>query len=424
MNITLGTNFNSVPVGIPLNDFSRHAVIFGSSGSGKTGQLISIVEQILENNVPCLLLDLKGDLVNIIQSSFKDQLHTVLLTPGSNHGNTVDIFAKITDEKQSDSVIQCLLTMLDVDATPASPYKAFLSTLIRNKFLNEDIELEELLNEILEPSIKHLGMVDLDTAISPKQRKELALKLNNIIANPSFDLWRKGLTLDFDALFKCSEDKTPLVICSVAHIVDDAERLAALSSVLNEYLFWTLRQSGSKVLRSMLVVDECHGLMPPYPKNPVTKTPLLSLLKQARAFGNGVLLATQNPKDIDYKGLSNCGLWITGKLQTKNDRERVIEGMLSVSTYDKPTLHKKMGALQKREFMVAFNETIHIVRSIDTVSPLNGPLSMQDLLTIRGLGYYEVIECDDKKSMMGGLLQKYRRTGVMDYLKQYLRLEG
>jgi DNA helicase HerA-like ATPase len=423
MEITLGTNHNKIPVGIPLDDLSKHTVIFGASGSGKTGELISIVEQVLEQDIPCLVIDIKGDLTNLLQAPFRDNLHTTLLTPGSNHGNTVDMFAKITDEKLSDSVIQCLLTMVDVDSSPASPYKAFLSTIIRNKFLNEDIELEELLNEILDPSIKILGMVDLNTAISPKMRKELALKLNNIIANPAFDLWRKGLTLDFDLLFKAPEDKTPLVICSVAHILEDGERSAALSSVLNEYLHWTLKQSGSKVLRSMIVVDECHGLMPPYPKNPVTKGPILSLLKQARAFGHGVILATQNPKDIDYKGLSNCNLWITGKLQTKNDRDRVIEGMLSVSTYDKATMHKKMGALQKREFMVAFNENMHIVRSLDTTTPLNGPLSTQDLLTIRKLGYYEVIECGDKRSMMADLLKKYRRTGLVGYLKQYVGME-
>lgn len=195
--------------------------------------------------------------------------------------------------------------------------------------------------------------------------------------------------------------------------------------MLNEYLHWTLQQSGSQELRSMVVIDECHGIMPPDPRVVATKRPLLSLLKMGRAFGVGVLLASQNPKDVDYKGLSNCATWITGKLVTKNDRDRVIEGLISFSKYDKPTLHKQIGGLQRREFMLAFDETLHIAHSPEIVTPFVGPLSTYDLLTIRDkLGYYQVIECGDKKGMLSNMLESYRKTGLIKHLKEYLRIKG
>lgn len=411
---------------MPLKALTTHVSLFGTSGSGKTGFLLNIVEQVLQNKVPVCLCDIKGDLINIIQSELRDKLDITVITPGSNTGNTINIFGRITEPNQSDSIIKCLLTMIGIDSSKTtSPYHSYLATLIREQFLNQDIELEELLDAVMHPKIKNLGMFDINEIFPAKARKELAFKLNNIIANPSYSLWRNGITLDFNELFKSKEGKTPLVIISVSHIIDESERIAALAAVFTEYLHWTMSLSGSPELRSLLVVDESHGLMPPYPKNPVTKGPLLSLLKQARAFGNGVLLATQNPKDLDYKGLSNCGLWVSGKLQTKNDRERVLEGFLAVSSYDKRTLDNKLGSLQKREFLVAHNENMSILRSNNVKTPLQGPLSVHDLLVLRDkLGYYTIKEYQDKRTIMADLMNKYRRTGLIGFLKQYINVEG
>src|SRR6187401_501192 len=105
-----------------------------------------------------------------------------------------------------------------------------------------------------------------------------------------------------------------------------------VSLLLNQTLPWMRTQSGTSSLRAILYMDEIFGYFPPV-ANPPSKQPLLTLLKQGRAFGLGVVLATQNPVDLDYKGLANCGSWFIGRLQTERDKLRVIEGLLS-STAD------------------------------------------------------------------------------------------
>jgi hypothetical protein len=183
-----------------------------------------------------------------------------------------------------------------------------------------------LLEDVITPPFDRIGSLDVDTFMPPADRRALAASLNTLLASPSFASWREGESLDIDAWLAPQGGQTPATVLSVAHL-DDDERALVLGVVLEEVLSWVRSQRGSSHLRALVVFDEVYGFLPPHPKNPPTKRPLVALMKQARAFGVGVVLATQNPMDLDYRALSNAGFWCIGRLQTDADRERVVESL-------------------------------------------------------------------------------------------------
>ncbi len=190
-----------------------------------------------------------------------------------------------------------------------------------------DAPLGDIVRDVEEPPIAEIGVQEIDAFMSPRERNELASALNGILAAPAFASWRTGATLDVGAWMARGKDgKTPLTIVSVAHL-DDQQRELVLSIILEEFAVWMRTQPGTDGLRGLLVFDEVYGFLPPHPANPATKRPIVSLMKQARAFGVGVLLATQNPMDIDYRALSNAGVWCIGRLQTDADRHRVLDAL-------------------------------------------------------------------------------------------------
>ena len=178
--------------------------------------------------------------------------------------------------------------------------------------------------------IETVGALELNEFLPKSERKALAAALNTLLASPSFASWREGATLDIAQWMEPREGRTQGVIVSVAHL-DDDERALVLGVILEEVLSWVRTLPGSQRLRALIVFDEVYGFMPPHPQNPPTKRPLVALMKQARAFGVGVLVATQNPMDLDYRALGNAGLWLVGRLQTDADRARVVDGMSDLS---------------------------------------------------------------------------------------------
>ena len=187
-------------------------------------------------------------------------------------------------------------------------------------------DLPLLLADLAAPPIERIGALQLDAFISKKDRAALAAGLNTLLASPTFANWREGVTLDIGEWLTPKDGRTPAVIVSVAHL-DDDERALVLGVLLEEVLSWVRSLSGTQRLRAIIAFDEVYGFLPPHPANPPTKPPLVALLRQARAFGVGVLVATQNPMDLDYRALSNAGLWCIGRLQTDADRARIMDGL-------------------------------------------------------------------------------------------------
>jgi hypothetical protein len=344
-----------------------HGIIVGMTGSGKTGMALVALEELVRAGVPVIAIDPKGDLGNLALlfteaddfgrwadgedgaalaerwrgglqrwglgsddvAALRDKLDLTLFTPGSESGVPVDVLASLS--RPSDAVladdearralvsdtISGLLGLVGKRANPVrDPAHIVLSTILDNAWTaGADLDLEQLVMQLVDPPFEKVGVFPLDTFFPPDDRMALAMQLNGVLASPSFASWTRGAPLDLDAML-ARGDKTKVSIFSIAHLSDD-ERQFFLALLLGRLLAWTRGQPGTESLRAVLFFDEVAGWLPPHPKDPPSKRPLLLLMKQARAMGLGVLLATQNPVDMDYKAVSNAGLWCIGRLRTK-----------------------------------------------------------------------------------------------------------
>jgi hypothetical protein len=376
---------------LPAHHLVTHGVVVGMTGSGKTGLVTVLIEEALRSEVPVLVIDVKGDLTNLllsfpsfdpalmlpwvstIKSPTDERSHEQLaaqlaqqraeglagwgigepeltsyarsttvrvMTPGSTAGEQLHVLSSLerssarwaSDPESArgalSAAVSLLLRLLGRDSDPArSKDHVLLSVLAEARLKRgEPADLPALLADLAEPPITHLGALELDAFLSKADRRALAAALNTLLASPTFASWREGATLDVGSWLQHREGRTPAVVVSVAHL-DDDERALVLGVLLEEVLSWVRSLPGTQSLRALVVFDEVFGFLPPHPANPPTKRPLVALMKQARAFGVGVVVATQNPMDLDYRALSNAGLWCVGRLQTDADRARVIDGL-------------------------------------------------------------------------------------------------
>ena len=229
--------------------------------------------------------------------------------------------------------------------------------------------------------------MDLDSFFPAKDRFGLAMALNNLVASPGFEAWLEGEPLDLDRLLHTSQGKPRISIFSIAHL-SDTERMFFVSLLLNQTLAWVRAQSGTTSLRAVLYMDEIFGYFPPV-ANPPSKRPLLTLLKQARAYGLGVVLATQNPVDLDYKGLANTGTWFIGRLQTERDKARLLDGLQSASSesgarFDRAQMERTLSTLGSRVFLMnnVHENAPEVFESRWTMSYLRGPLTRSQIQTL------------------------------------------
>lgn len=245
----------------------------------------------------------------------------------------------------------------------------------------EVVDLPWLVQQVQKPGIDRVGILDVDTFYPARDRQELALRLNGVLAAPGFDVWLAGEPMDVGRLLYTPEGTPRVAIVSIAHL-GDAERMLVVSLLLNEVLAWTRGQSGTASLRALVYMDEIAGYLPPV-ANPPSKAPLLTLLKQARAFGVGIMLSTQNPVDLDYKGLANAGTWFLGKLQTERDKARVLDGLEGAAAggVDRAALDGLLSALRSRVFLL---HNVHerepiVFQTRWTLSYLRGPMTKDDI---------------------------------------------
>jgi hypothetical protein len=241
-----------------------------------------------------------------------------------------------------------------------------------------------LIQQIQSPPVSKIGVIDLESFYPAKDRFALALTLNNLLAAPGFSTWFEGETLDIDSILYTPKGKPKISIFSIAHL-SDAERMFFVSLLLNQVLGWMRTQSGTTSLRAILYMDEIFGFFRPV-ANPPSKTPLLTMLKQARAFGVGVVLATQNPVDLDYKGLSNTGTWFIGRLQTERDKNRVLEGLEGVAasnnmTWNRQSMEQTLAGLSSRVFLMnnVHDDAPVIFNTRWAMSYLRGPLTRNQI---------------------------------------------
>ncbi|MCU0277705.1 MAG: DUF853 family protein [Candidatus Nanopelagicales bacterium] len=392
-------------VSVKTDDLVTHGVIVGMTGSGKTGLGIGLIEECLNAGVPCLIVDPKGDLTNLAlvfpglsgpefepwvdpaqakeagtpafaeqqaaawkqglapwgiaepqMAEFKAKFDVAIFTPGSNAGTPLNVLGSLkapqTDDQEvvTDEIegyVTSLLSVVGISADPLSSREhILLSNLIASAWAaGEDIDLPTLLARVNQPPMRKLGVFDLDEFFPPKERLAFAMRLNAVLAAPTFANWITGQPIDIEAMLRTPEGKPRAAIVTTAHLSDE-DRQSATSLVLSKFVTWMRRQSGTTDLRALLYMDEVAGYLPPT-ANPPTKKPIMLLMKQARAFGIGVVLSTQNPVDVDYKAISNAGTWMIGRLTTENDKARLLEGMPSSTG-----LSDAISGLGKRQFLI------------------------------------------------------------------------
>jgi len=403
------------PILYDSKDLVTHAVCVGMTGSGKTGLAIDVIEEAAIDGIPVLAIDPKGDLANLLLSpgpQEADAWHQGLAdwdqdesrgarmraaadfrvyTPGSRAGIPLSILKSLspppgTDPEatalRSSAIAASLLTLAGFDnPSPHGREQVFLSTLLGEAWrVGASLDLPTLVQQIQRPPMTSVGVLDLETFYPARDRQDLALRLNSVLAAPGFDVWLAGEALDVASLLHAPDGRPRVSIVSIAHL-GDAERMMVVSLLLNAVLEWTRQQTGTSSLRALVYMDEVFGYFPPT-ANPPSKAPLLTLLKQARAFGVGVMLSTQNPVDLDYKGLSNTGTWFIGKLQTERDKARVLDGLEgAASGLDRQELDRTLSALPGRVFLMhnVHEQAPVVFQTRWTLSYLRGPMGLEEI---------------------------------------------
>jgi DNA helicase HerA-like ATPase len=337
--------------------------------------------------------------------SFAEDVHVRVITPGADAGELLHVLSALErrssrwdDDRDGaraalSAAVSLVLRLLGRDPDPAKSREHVLLSLLAERRLlaGQTADIAALLQDVLEPPISTVGALDVDAYLSKKARKELAAALNTLLASPSFASWRQGETLDVGAWMRPVEGvgraKTPVTVLSVAHL-DDDERALVLGLVLEEVLSWVRGLRGSQRLRALVVFDEVYGFLPPHPANPPTKRPLVALMKQARAFGVGVVVATQNPMDLDYRSLSNAGLWCLGRLQTDADRARVLDGLINEAHVGASAeeLDRVLKNLRPRWFVTRNAHTAEMVLMQPrwAMTFMRGPMTRAEIRTARG----------------------------------------
>lgn len=439
---------SEVPVLYDSRDLVTHAVCVGMTGSGKTGLCLALLEEAALDGIPAIIVDPKGDLGNLLLTfpelrgedfqpwvnpeeaqrksldpaayaeeqaktwrqglaawgqkperirTLREKVEMVIYTPGSSSGIPVNVLASFEPPASDDIEARAeraqtrassLLGLLKLDTDPLKSREyILLSAIISHEWEHgRALDLATLIGRIQNPPFSKLGVLDLETFYPAKDRFAFIMAINNLLAAPSFAIWRQGDPLDVAKFLYTSEGKPRLAIFSIAHLGDE-ERMFFISLLLNEVVSWTRAQSGTTSLRAIVYMDEIFGYLPPT-ANPPSKLPLLTLLKQARAFGVGVVLATQNPVDLDYKALSNAGTWFIGRLQTERDRGRMLDGLqgaaIEQTGFDRGEIEAILAALGNRIFLMnnVHDDVPILFETRWVMSYLRGPLTRNQIKTL------------------------------------------
>ncbi len=439
------------PLLYDARDLVTHAVCLGMTGSGKTGLCIGLLEEAAIDGVPALAIDPKGDLCDLLLTfpnlapgdfqpwvqeedarrkgitvealaaaeaekwrkglaawgqdgeriaRLRQAANFRIFTPGSSAGEPLSILstfaappAEIADDEEllGDRVQSTATSLLGLVGIGGDPLKSrehiLIATLLERAWREgRSYDLATLIADVQKPPVDRVGVLPVDGFFPPQDRFALAMSINALLAAPGFDLWLQGTPLEVDRLLYAEDGRPQIAVLSIAHL-SDAERMFFVALLLNQVLAWMRSRSGSTSLRALVYMDEIFGYLPPT-ANPPSKKPMLTLLKQARAFGLGVVLATQNPVDLDYKALSNIGTWFLGRLQTERDLARVLDGLEGVggAGFDRPRVSRLLAGLSARRFLLhnVHDDAPTLFESRWALSYLAGPLTREQIRTLRG----------------------------------------
>ncbi|MCB2216179.1 ATP-binding protein [Desulfofustis glycolicus] len=439
---------SELPFLLKSKDLTTHGVIIGMTGSGKTGLGVGLIEEAIMDDIPSIIVDPKGDMANLLLTfpqlqgedftqwidpaeasrknmtideladqtarTWRDGLASwdqgseriealhgktemTVYTPGSGSGAPVSIlsgFAAPDEQLLRDqdglqalvgSTVTSLLSLVRVEGDPLTSREHILvSSILLHYWRNgQDLTMESLIGALVNPPFETVGVFSLAQFFPQNDRMTLAMKLNNVIASPSFASWLQGDPLDVQQLLYGDEGRPRTAIFSIAHL-SEAERMFFVTLLLNAVISWMRRQQGTSSLKALFYMDEIFGYFPPT-ANPPSKRPMLLLLKQARAYGLGVVLATQNPVDLDYKGLANIGSWFIGRLQTAQDQDRVLDGIVGAgSGFSRNEVRTLLADMKGRRFILAsaHRDEPLLFETRWVMSYLKGPIGLPEIATL------------------------------------------
>jgi hypothetical protein len=437
------------PLLVDARRFTTHAICVGMTGSGKTGLLVGLIEEAALDGIPTLVIDPKGDLANVLLSfpnlapadflpwvdpeaarresitledlaartaqkwsaglnasgqsgdrirRLREAAEFAVYTPGSRSGRPLAMLGSLeapppevladpeARRERIESLVSGILALVGIDAEPGkSRDHVLLSTIVESLWKSgQKVDFGTLVRTIPTPPIDRVGFLDLENFYPAGDRFQLATRLNTVAAAPGFEAWLEGEPLDVGRLLWSPAGKPRVAVVSIAHLAE-AQRMAFVTLLAGQTVAWMRSQGGTSSLKALFLMDEVFGYVPPV-ANPPSKTPILTLMKQARAYGLGVVLATQNPVDLDYKGLSNAGLWFLGRLQTARDKARVLDGLEGAAataggSFDRARLDRLLSGLEQRRFLMhsvhGDDETLFQTRW--TMSYLRGPLLKEEI---------------------------------------------
>lgn len=471
-------------------DLTTHAVCVGMTGSGKTGLGISVLEEAGLDGIPSIVVDPKGDMGNLLLTfphlsaeefkpwidlgeaerkgedketyaesvaktwrdglkawgesaeriqKLRDTVKMEIYTPASRAGLPLSILSSfkapskefaLDNELMRERILSITSSLLGLIGITADPIKSrehiLISTIIDQAWrAGKDLDLVDLIKQVQKPPFNKVGVLDLDTFFPAKERMALAVNLNNLLAAPGFQAWMEGAPLDIEQLLYTADKKPKIAVISIAHL-SDSERMFFVTLLLNQLILWMRKQPGTSSLRAIFYMDEIFGYFPPI-MVPPSKMPMLTLLKQARAFGLGMFLCTQNPVDLDYKGLSNCGTWFIGRLQTERDKNRVVEGLAAAS-------NGEINSKEINTLISGIGNRVFIMRSIYEKEPvlfqtrwalsyLRGPLTLAQIASLTKNDKKDVqsvseTKAADKPMIPMGVSEYFVGTG--SYYRPYL----
>ncbi len=444
------------PLLLESRDLTTHAVCIGMTGSGKTGLCISLLEEAAIDGIPSIVIDPKGDLSNLLLmfpglsteeflpwvnpgeaenaglsleeyarsqaqlwktglekwgqdasriQRLRESADFSVYTPGSTAGRPVSILGSLSVPPQPiradrdllneavESTVTSLLSLLDMNTDPLqSREHILLSNVFKGSWEEgKDLDLGSLIGMIQTPPFSRIGVMNLESFYPAKDRSTLAMRINSLLAAPGFQAWLEGEPLSIDDLLYDPRGKPRVSIISIAHL-SETQRMFMVSLLLTQLVSWVRTQPGTSSLRAICYMDEIFGYFPPV-ANPPSKKPLLTLLKQARASGLGMVLSTQNPVDLDYKGLGNTGTWFIGRLQTQQDQDRVIEGLKDVhGGAGQGSIRETIAGLEKRAFLLnsVHRDHAELFRTRWALSYLRGPLTRNQIKMLAGEGFPEM----------------------------------
>ncbi len=467
---------------------TTHAVIIGMTGSGKTGLGIGLLEEAAIDNIPVIVIDPKGDMVNMALAfpelrgedfepwvneaearnkgfgvaeyaeqqaqqwrkgleshgqgpdriaRYRKAVDMTVYTPGANIGVPVSIIRSFTAPPQAiledpdalaervSATTESILSLIGSEQSSITGRDHILiANILQHYWLrNLDLTLEDLIRAIRTPPFAEIGVMALEEFFPEKDRMQLVLKLNALLASPDFQAWLQGVPLDIQNMLYTEDGKPRISIFSIAHL-GDRERMFFVTMLLNEMITWMRSQSGTGSLRALLYMDEVMGYLPPVAQPP-SKKPFITLLKQARAYGLGLILATQNPIDLDYQALSNAGTWFIGRLQAERDKERVLAGLAGVNTehgFDRAKIDKILSSLTQRVFYLhsVYDNTPTIFQTRWVLSYLAGPLTANQIkaLPARVLEYEKVEEGQLRRPTFFGTGEATTQKPAVETLNQ------